>query len=64
MKPLATTPQKFQTIYSLFAWAENKQLKVLLAYVREKHCWLAENKRLKAQANRLLINSPQQQQLS
>jgi hypothetical protein len=21
--------------------------------VREKHCWLAENKRLKAQANRL-----------
>jgi hypothetical protein len=23
--------------------------------VREKHCWLAENKRLKAQANRLRL---------
>jgi hypothetical protein len=24
-------------------------------YVREKYCWLAENKRLKAQANRLVF---------
>jgi hypothetical protein len=24
--------------------------------MREKHCWLVENKGLKAQANRLLVN--------
>jgi hypothetical protein len=49
-----SSEQQFNTPAVSLELKINDQNYCWLIYVREKYCWLAENKRLKAQTNRVL----------